>query len=285
MLPRHVAVVSQTGEIQAEELARVASAIQKQVTRDFGPLWGINATVDVFPSLDAVPVGYWHVVVRDDIDRPGEAGYHETELDQPVAAVQFDDDWSVTASHEILEMLADPFGRFMTAAEDVRGGQGSVLYIVEVCDPCEASTYSIDEVRLSDFCTAQYFGPDVGAGQRYSFTGSISKPREVLKGGYLSFIDPTDNHLRQLNWQTGAKPRVIDLGDARDGSQASLRLGGESLRQAIDRMTPRVRKASRRRAKSRATKAGDEFGRRAREAHARSIQRLIDEIVGGTVVA
>ena len=44
--------------------------------RDFGPVWGVNATVDAFDSLESVPVDYWPVILRDDINQPGAAGYH-----------------------------------------------------------------------------------------------------------------------------------------------------------------------------------------------------------------
>ena len=51
------------------QVSVVAAALQKQVARDFGPIWQINGTVDAFETLDAVPVDYWPVVVLDNINR------------------------------------------------------------------------------------------------------------------------------------------------------------------------------------------------------------------------
>jgi hypothetical protein len=103
------------------DVSAVAAALQKQVTRDFGPVWGINATVDSFDSLESVPVDYWPVILRDDINEPGAAGFHTDDQGQPFSLVQVDEKWPLTASHETLEMLADPFGnrticRFSSAA-------------------------------------------------------------------------------------------------------------------------------------------------------------------------
>jgi hypothetical protein len=61
---------SETAHVTLDELALVGAALQKQASRDFGPIWGIDATADVFPQLEAVPLGYWHVVIRD--DSPGD---------------------------------------------------------------------------------------------------------------------------------------------------------------------------------------------------------------------
>ena len=65
---RHVALVSQSSSVPLSEVAPVCAAIQKQVARDFAPAWSQDATVDAFPSLSQVPIGYWPVLVRDEWD-------------------------------------------------------------------------------------------------------------------------------------------------------------------------------------------------------------------------
>ena len=50
-LTDYVALVSLTRDIPTRELLQVAAAVQKQMTRDFAPLWGIRATVDAFEDL------------------------------------------------------------------------------------------------------------------------------------------------------------------------------------------------------------------------------------------
>lgn len=57
-LIRHVGLVSESKSIDMGQVAVVAAALQKQVTRDFGPIWQITGTVDAFETLETVPVDY-----------------------------------------------------------------------------------------------------------------------------------------------------------------------------------------------------------------------------------
>jgi hypothetical protein len=82
-LMRQIALVCESELIAPGDVSKVAAAIQKQAARDVSPIWEINATVDVFDKLEDVPVGYWSVIVRDDIDDPSAAGIHEDENGQP----------------------------------------------------------------------------------------------------------------------------------------------------------------------------------------------------------
>ena len=43
---------------------------------------------------------------------------------------------------------------------------------------------------MSDFYTPRFFDPLVAPGVRYSFTGALTEPRQVLRGGYLSWARP-----------------------------------------------------------------------------------------------
>src|ERR687884_701994 len=65
------------------------------------------ATVAAFPTLEDVPVGYWPMIVRDDIGQPGAAGIHLDKDGQPFALITMSDSWSLTASHEMLEMRSE----------------------------------------------------------------------------------------------------------------------------------------------------------------------------------
>ena len=73
MLVRHVALVVEKSTVKHTEVSRVAAALQKQVTRDFAPIWEVKATVDPFVRLEDVPLGYWPVIVMDNVQ--GAAGY------------------------------------------------------------------------------------------------------------------------------------------------------------------------------------------------------------------
>ena len=200
-LLRNVALVPDeniAGQLSASAVEQVAAALQKQVARDFAPIWSITATVDAFGSLDDVPLGYWPILVGE--EGQGGGGVHLDENNQPYALVDFTPDWTITASHECLEMLADPFGNRLVAGDGPDPARpGRVEFLVEVCDPCEAPAlgYTVNGIRVSDFYTPQYFDPSLptespGAA-RYDFRGHLKAPREVLRGGYLSWREP-DGH-------------------------------------------------------------------------------------------
>src|SRR5690242_8447746 len=137
MLTHQIALVSKTRSIKTSELTKVAAALQKQATRDLSPIWGIQATVDAFELLKDVPPGYWPVIVKDNIHDDSAAGYHTDKYRQPFALVKYEDGWPLTCSHEMCEMLVDPFGNRMVTSGSIKSGQGRVNYLVEVCDPCE----------------------------------------------------------------------------------------------------------------------------------------------------
>ena len=66
-LPVNIGLVSQTDLVRLRDVVLVAAALQKQVVRDLAPSGGIDATVDAFETLDDLPLGYWPIVIRDDI--------------------------------------------------------------------------------------------------------------------------------------------------------------------------------------------------------------------------
>jgi len=231
MLPLHLALVSESNAVGISAVTRTAAALQKQVLRDFLPIWGIPATVDPFDRLEDVPLGYWPMIVEDDIHQAGAEGIHLDEDGQPFSLIEVGESWSLTASHECLEMLVDPFGDRIQAGRSIKPGQGRVEYLIEVCDPCEALdfAYTVNGIVVSDFYTPSYFEPIRRPGTSYSFTGAVTRPREVLKGGYLSWRHPPSNHW----WQAvfGNQLRFVDLG-VLTGKIT------ENLRATIDKLTP-----------------------------------------------
>jgi hypothetical protein len=105
-----------------------------------------------------------------------------------------------------------------------------------VCDPCQASefAYSVNSVMVSDFYTPQYFDPVKSSGVRYSISGQVLGPREVLDGGYLSWFDPQTRHLFQLQVD-GKKKTIADKGE--------VPFAVESLRAFSDRVSADRRNA------------------------------------------
>jgi hypothetical protein len=233
-LVRQVALVSESNLIQKSDLMTVAAALQKQASRDLAPVWDISATVDAFDKLEDVPDGYWPLIIKDDIGQSGADGVHSDKDGQPFALIssaQSVDDWSLTASHEMCEMLVDPSGNRQISGDSPMPNQGRVSFLIEVCDPSEAAdfAYSVNSIQVSDFYTPHYFDPVAAAGVQYSYTGAITQPRQVLRGGYLSWKDSTSGHWWQQTWLDGGQPSFRDIGpaDAKAGS----------IRAFVDRIT------------------------------------------------
>jgi hypothetical protein len=226
----HIALVSLTTEVTLAQLAPVSAAIQKQVSRDFGPMWNVEATVDAFDKLEDVPVGYWHVLLQDELPNSAAGLHKRDDNKQPFALVALTTNWTVFMSHEVLEMLVDPQGTLTRAGNSLKSGQGRVEYLIEVCDPCQSSSfaYSVNSVMVSDFYTPQYFDPVKSNGVRYSYSGQVRGPREVLDGGYLSWFDPQTRHLFQLQVD-GTNKTIVDKGE--------VPFAAESLRAFSDRVS------------------------------------------------
>ena len=245
-----------------KDLLRATAAVQKQITRDFIPFWGLPATVDTFADLESVPSDYHPVVVFgdaeevmehlafaigeeyatdlvDDFERGELSGLHLNAFTrQPFSLVEASDTWSVTLSHEVLEMLTDPFGNRLIAAAHPLDAQQRVKYLLEVCDPCQTVWYPVNGVPVSDFYTPRFFDPVRVDRSRFSFTGSLSHPLEILDGGYLSWIDPADSGLYQLG---GGEPEPVLIANLVQLSRSSA-----PLRTIVDTNsdTPRLTGAS-----------------------------------------
>jgi len=244
-LTQQLALVPEGVNIKTSVLTRVASALSKQVMRDFGPIWKIDATVDAFAELEDVPSDYWPIVVVPSVQ--GAAGYHTDKNGQPYALVEFGPDWSLTASHECLEMLADPFGNRLRAARTLDQAvhlgapQARVRYLVEVCDPSEASqfAYQVNGVTVSDFYTPDFFDPVAAPGVRYSFTGGIHRPLQILDGGYISWENTRTGDWWQLRMfpddLSSSVPHLVNL--TKDKAFGKL-LERMTLREAMDYVTP-----------------------------------------------
>lgn len=184
------------------QLLLVASALQTQLLRDFGPVWGMSGVVAPFLRLEDVPPQYFPVVIFDGKLPDDHHGFHLAIDGRPFALIQKDDGWSLTASHELLELVCDPSGSRTLPGPSLKDAydqalnenpgqaakpQGMVDYLVEICDPCDQSTYEIDGVVVSDFVTPSYYDSFESDGGRYSFTGEVTRPRQILDGGYISW--------------------------------------------------------------------------------------------------
>jgi len=210
-----------------------SAAIQKQVTNDFGPAWGIEATVDAFAATERKPLEAWPVVLRDDVTIESAGAHASEDGRRAFALVAYrEEDWTLTLSHEVLEMLVDPFGRTLRTGPSPTTHGVTVEYLVEVCDPCQEAhlvhaPYVVNGVQVSDFIFPSYY-KGFGPGD-YSFTGAVRAPRSVLPFGYVTYRDPVSFDWKQLT-DDGGGPAERSLGP--NPAPALVHLRG-----TIDRMT------------------------------------------------
>ncbi len=221
-----IGLVDTTGQLDEDLVRTAAAALNMQVIRDVPQFWPVQGTVIYLPDMRKVPSGVWPVQLVSHLP-PNKGGFHRTTHHEPYAkvlATTQNDGWTVAASHEVVEMLVDPYGsRLQTSTaievikEEVRDRPGQFAYLVEACDPCEADTfaYDIQGIAVSDFVTPNYYDPVAMPGIRYSFTGAITEPRQVLSGGYVSWIDEEKEECQQLRY-LDATPQIFSLGSPKD---------------------------------------------------------------------
>jgi hypothetical protein len=197
-MPRfQVAIINASTVLQDEEIANVVPAFQKQVSEHLVNVWGVDAALSFVPRGASPPDGAWWLSILDNTDQAAFLGYHDvTNAGLPLGKAfaetdkMFGFNWTITASHELLEMLVDPdINLTVLVQNDNTAGR---LYSYEICDPCEADQYAyeIDGVMVSDFIFPAWFQSFQNPGNvQYDVTQQITQPFQLVSGGYISVYD------------------------------------------------------------------------------------------------
>jgi hypothetical protein len=238
-----VGLADKTGKIDATLLQAAAAALNIQVNRDLSQFWNVNASVTYLPSPTKIPAGVWPVFLVKELP-PGEGGFHMDKHNQPyseVIASADSEEWTIDASHETVEMLVDPYGNRLQNSSSIeiqngkiQDGTGEFAYLVEACDPCEANDYSyaIQGIAVSDFLTPHFYDPVETPGTRYSFTGAIKAPRQILPGGYISWVNQEADEMQQLLWvDPNSAPTIKSLGPVPNGMSLRVWLDSQMHKQ------------------------------------------------------
>src|SRR2546425_857524 len=113
-----IAVLNSTTLVPASDVQDWVHAVNIQMSRDFFPSDGRPGlvTVTYYPKGAVAPVDSWWIAVVDNADVANALGYHDlTSAGLPLGkvfvgtALTYGEKPSVTLSHELLEMLGDPF--------------------------------------------------------------------------------------------------------------------------------------------------------------------------------
>jgi hypothetical protein len=194
-----ISIINASTVLTDEQVKPVIVALQTQASRDFAPIWGMDADLSFVPNGQRPPAGNWWLTILDDSDQGGTLGYHDlTEAGLPLGKVFAKTDivnnlqWSVTASHELLEMLGDP-------AINLSVLVGNTLYAYEVCDSTESEqfAYEINGVKVSDFVFPSWFEPFHHSGSQFDFGNHVTAPLQLLPEGYIGTYDITSGN----GWQ------------------------------------------------------------------------------------
>jgi len=229
-----VVVVNHSTTITDEDAAAGVAAMQKQVSEDFAPVWNIDATLQ-FAGKDRLRTSlpdHWALVLVDDRTQSDELGYHDvTSSGLPLATIQVSlvpagHDWTHTASHELLEMLADPTADLAVYSRPDEATRR--IYAHEVCDPCAAyeDGYTVAGRRVADFVFPTWFHGATGqasSGGRFDERGLIKAPLEVRPGGYIGVLDPAT-----FTWSiegTGSESAPDGAGESRLQLRTTARTG------------------------------------------------------------
>lgn len=205
-----IMVENRSSVVSDAQVEHVISALQTQLDRDWQPIWGTTACVKLMTPMEVSPQGAWKVILEDTTDYANTLGYHTQDYQgTPLGKVFVGDSsvygytWSNTFSHEVLEMMADPYVNLCVF--DQYTMDMNRLWSYEVCDPCEHEDYSylIDDVLVSDFVYPWWFSRNSHM-TKYDHMGKIHKPFEILPGGYMSVYDVRPG----AAWQTVYAPSL-----------------------------------------------------------------------------
>lgn len=170
-------------------LGDLVRAMQHYVDTMFAPEWGTPCTL--FAAPDLVP-GAWALILIDDADVANALGYHDlTDEGLPLGKVfvrttrAAGEAVSVTASHELVEMLVDPsINLLATGVIRVQD-----VYAYETADAVEDTPFvRVDGIDLSNFVLPAYFEDFHGAGARYDFLGVLHEAFSLAPGGYAAIM-------------------------------------------------------------------------------------------------
>jgi hypothetical protein len=237
-----ISVINHTKDIPDEEVHHALRAINRQIQFDFQPYWSLGATLRLEGKAGKRPNretlsdmrGDAVLYIWDDVDVEDALGYHETNhRGIPFSFVfsklakEMKESWTVTLSHEAMELIGDPEVNLLVQGPHPVTGK-DVFHWYELCDAVQAESYQIDEVDVSNFVLPLYFTGTEERGGRNDFLGRRGKDDKTLEsfkvneGGYIGFFNP----------QTGKHETYMMKGDAKAEARHEAKLKLHKARRA-----------------------------------------------------
>jgi hypothetical protein len=203
-IPR-IACINRTSVKLGIDFDVLIAALQKYVDEYLAPVWATPAKLvkKQAPQPDSWTMMFLDTAAPEDVsdlglsesDRSKLLGRHKIELHGLPLAMIFvkstlcaksalrirdRDKVSMSASHELAEMLVDP-GNNLWCERSER-----TFYAYEVCDAVEEEYFLVDGIAMSDFVYPAYF--DVFRkpnSTQFDHMKKIDRPFQILKQGYM----------------------------------------------------------------------------------------------------
>jgi hypothetical protein len=206
-----ISIINHTnGQISDEELETAIRAINRQIREDFEPYWSLGATLRLEgrsqnrPSKEnlADMRGDAILYLWNDANVKDALGYHDQNnrgipygFVFTALSAKLGENWTVTLSHEALELIADPEANLLVQGPHPEKPKIAVFHWYEMCDAVQAESYKIDNVEVSNFVLPLYFTGGNELGGRNDFLsrrhhGKTLKSFQINPGGYIGFFDP-----------------------------------------------------------------------------------------------
>lgn len=206
-----ISVINHTnGKISDEDVQVALRAINRQIREDYEPYWHIGGELRLEGKSGNKPSkqnltdmrGDAVLYLWDAVDVDDALGYHDTNnAGVPYGFVftelakQLKEEWTVTLSHEALELVGDPEVNLLVQGPHPSDSGRTVFHWYEMCDAVQAESYDIDGVEVSNFVLPLYFTGGEEKGGRNDFLGRAHKGKTlrsfgVNPGGYVGFFDP-----------------------------------------------------------------------------------------------
>ena len=231
-------------KIADDEIQKVLRAVNRQIEEDFAPHWHIGGSlrlegrIATSPKKHAQPDelrGEAILYLWDKEDLRDALGYHDANyLGLPFGFVfthlaqELGEPWSVTLSHEALELLGDAHVNGFAAGPHPQDRNRLVFHWFEMCDAVQAEMYEIDHVKVSNFLLPLYFTVGNERGGRNDFLGTQRNGKGlqsfgVNPGGYIGFFDPT----------TGQSDTYVAPGDQKAQKRLAIKGRAQVGRRAV----------------------------------------------------
>jgi len=220
------------------DFGALITAMQVFVDKHVAPVWGTPAKL--IKSTGFVK-GAWAIVFLDDADQPNALAYHDLTPDGLPQSKVFvrttlknNDLVSVSASHELVEMLVDPAINLMTTGPDPK-----VVYAYESADPVEELSFKVNGISMTDFVYPAYFEDFHKPGSvQFDRLKKVRKPFQILSGGYQIVFK--NGKWSQIYGSAPKKKRFA--GEDRRGHRSELRKKTKRKRASVTKAARAERK-------------------------------------------